>query len=71
MLLPFPFIHRHRHHHLRHYQQQQRALFACHTDTYSLANLCLGIKIKTRGNYVTLITSKQAEIYFMNCILIK
>ena len=39
MLLPLPLIHRHhhRHHPLRHDQQQQRALVACHTDTYSIA----------------------------------
>ena len=34
-----------------------------------LQKLSLGIKITSRGNYVTLKTSKQPEIYFMDCIL--
>ena len=42
-----------------------------------LQKLCLGIKITTQGTQLLYFennlsrTSKQAEIYFMNCILIK
>ena len=36
-------------------QQQQRALFACIQAHTVLQKLCLGIKITTQGNYVTLI----------------
>ena len=42
-----------------------------------LQKLCLGIKITTQGTQLLYFennlsrTSKQAEIYFMNCILIR